>query len=101
MGFSLIFPTRSVPPGLIHQGTIQPGHYPAFLDTFLIPPSGSIFCSYHGFTRPSNMNLGIPVWHIDPPASISHGLRRPYHALTTVQPFPMTSATASVPSQPQ
>eukprot|EP00253_Pinus_taeda_P006498 PITA_06498 len=48
-----------------------------------------------------NMTLGIPVWYIDPPASILPGQPRPYHALTQDQLVPMTVATALVPSQHQ
>lgn len=79
----------------------MPGHYPAGHIPFLFPPPGIVSILVIASLVLPNMTLGILVWYIDPPAKIPPSQPRPYHALTLIQPIPMTPAATSVPLQPQ
>jgi len=101
VGASPMFPPGTVPPGLNHAGDIPLGHYPTGQIPFLFPSPGVFSIPVMASLVLHKITLGIPVWYVDPPASIPPGQLRPYHALTLVEPVPMTLAADSVPSQPQ
>lgn len=101
VGASPMFPPGTIPPGLNHVGPILLGHYPTGQIPLLFPPLRVFSVPVMASLVLPNMTLGIPVWYIDHPANILPGQPRPCHALTLIQPFPITHATASMPLQPQ
>lgn len=96
-----MFPLGTIPLGLNHPRVVLLVHYLAGQIPLLFPPLGIFSIPVMAFIILPNMNLGILVWYIDPPARNFPSQLRPYHALTLVQLIHTTSDTTPVPSHSQ
>ena len=86
--------------GLNHLGSIPPGHYPSGQIPFLAPPPGVYTVPVMATLSLPNLTLGIPIWYLNPLVATPSSQPKPYHALTPIQPVPLTSPVVTVPQPP-